>query len=63
VIVAWREASRRPVAVQLAAFIQQRIRHVYRRQWPAPVLGRMAKSRQQQQLGVDGRSRPPVLLV
>jgi hypothetical protein len=36
---------------QPTAFIQQRIRHVYRRQWPTPNC--MAKSRHQLQLGLD----------
>ena len=39
---------------QLAAFIQQRIRNVYRRQRPAALPSRTAKSRHQSQLGVDG---------
>jgi hypothetical protein len=39
---------------QLAAFIQQRIRHGYRRQRPTPLPSRTAKSRHQMQLGVDG---------
>ena len=39
---------------QLAAFIQQRIRHVYRRQRPSPLSSRPAQSRHQSQLGVDG---------
>jgi len=30
---------------QLATFIQQRIRHVYRRKRPTPLPSRMAKSR------------------
>jgi len=38
---------------QLAAFIQQRIRDTYRRQRPAPLPCRTAKSRHQSQLGVD----------
>jgi hypothetical protein len=33
--------SRSPLS-QLAAFIQQRIRHVYRRQWTAPLPSRTA---------------------
>jgi hypothetical protein len=40
--------------VSLRAFIQQRIRHVYRRQRPTPLLRRTAKRRRQSQLGVDG---------
>ena len=44
----------RSTSRQLAAFIQQRIRHVYRRHWPAPLPSRTAKSRHQSQLGVDG---------
>jgi len=36
------------------AFIQQRIPYVYRRQRPAPLPSRTAKSRHQSQLGVDG---------
>jgi hypothetical protein len=39
---------------QLAAFIEQRIRHVYRRQRSTPFPSRTAKSRHQSQLGVDG---------
>jgi hypothetical protein len=35
-------------------FLQQRIRHVYRRQQPTSLLSRTAKSRHQSQLGVDG---------
>jgi hypothetical protein len=38
----------------LAALSQQRIRHVYRWQRPAPLLGRTAKRRHQAQFGVDG---------
>jgi hypothetical protein len=38
---------------QLAAFIQQRIRHVYRRR-TTPLPSRTAKSRHQSQLGCDG---------
>ena len=38
---------------QLAAFIQQLIRHGYRRHRPTPFASRMAKSRDQWQLGVD----------
>jgi hypothetical protein len=38
----------------LAAFIQQRIRHAYRRQRPTPLPSRTAESRHQSQLGVDG---------
>jgi hypothetical protein len=37
---------------QLAAFIQQRIRHVYPRQRTTPLPSRTAKSRHQSQLGV-----------
>jgi hypothetical protein len=36
-----------------AAFIQQRIRHVYRRQRPAPLPSRKTKRRHQSQPGVD----------
>jgi hypothetical protein len=43
-----------PKLVSPAAFIQQRIRHAYRRQRPTPRPSRMAKSRHQSQLGVDG---------
>jgi hypothetical protein len=39
---------------QLAAFIQQRIRHVYRPQRPTPLPSRTAESRHQPQLGIDG---------
>jgi hypothetical protein len=39
---------------QLAALIQQRIRHINRRQRPTPLLSRTAESRHQSQLGVDG---------
>jgi hypothetical protein len=39
---------------QLAAFIQQRIRHVYRPQRPTPLPSRTAKNCHQPQLGVDG---------
>jgi hypothetical protein len=39
---------------QLAAFIQQRIRYVYRRQRPTPLPSRTAKTGHQSQLGVDG---------
>jgi hypothetical protein len=38
---------------QLAAFIQQRIRHGYRRQRPTPLPSCTAKIRHQSQLGVD----------
>ena len=38
----------------LAAFIQQRIRRVYRRQRPTPLPSHMVKDRHQLQLGVDG---------
>jgi hypothetical protein len=38
---------------QLAAFIQQRIRHVYRRQRSTSLQSRAAKCRHQAQLGVD----------
>jgi hypothetical protein len=38
---------------QLVAFIHQRIRHVYRRQWTSPFPCRTAKSRHQSQLSVD----------
>jgi hypothetical protein len=56
-------AGCRPLG-QLAAFVQQRIRHVYRRQRPAPLPSCTAKSRYQQQLGADGGlRRPPVLRV
>jgi hypothetical protein len=37
-----------------AALIQQRIRHVYRRQRSTPLPSRTAKSRHQSQLGVEG---------
>jgi hypothetical protein len=37
-----------------AAFIQQRIRHGYRRQRPTPLPSGMAESRHQSQLGIDG---------
>jgi len=39
---------------QLAALIQQRIRHIYQRQRPTPLPSRTAKSRHPSQLGVDG---------
>jgi hypothetical protein len=39
---------------QFAAFIQQRIRHIYRRQPPTLLPSRIAKSRHQSRLGVDG---------
>jgi hypothetical protein len=42
-----------PQLSQFAAFIQQRIRHVDRRQRTAPLLSRKTKSRHQSQLGVD----------
>jgi hypothetical protein len=38
---------------QLAAFIQQRIHHVYRRQRPTPLPSRTAKSRRPLQLGLN----------
>jgi hypothetical protein len=44
---------------QLASFIEQRIRHGYRRQWPAPLPSRTAKTRHQSQLGVDGLDVAP----
>jgi hypothetical protein len=49
----WRIANAHAFG-QLAAFIQQRIRYVYRRQRPTPLPSRTAKSRHQSQLGVDG---------
>jgi len=39
---------------EVAAFIQQRIRHVYRRQRPTPLPSGRAQHRHQSQLGVDG---------
>jgi hypothetical protein len=47
---------------QLAAFIQQRIRHAYRRQRPTPLPSRTAKSSHQSRLGVDGVSMLPMRL-
>ena len=38
---------------QIAAFIEQRIRHTYRWQQPTPLPSRTAKSRHQSQLGID----------
>jgi hypothetical protein len=43
---------------QLHAFIQQRIRHVYRRQRPTSLPSRTAKSRHQSQLGIDDLDVP-----
>jgi hypothetical protein len=39
---------------QLAAFIQQRVRHVCRRQRTAPLPSRTAQHRHQSQLGIEG---------
>jgi hypothetical protein len=47
-------------SVSARAFIQQRIRHVYRRQRPAPLPSRTAKSRHQSQFGVDGPLVPHI---
>jgi hypothetical protein len=44
----------RRVPLSSQAFIQQRIRHIYRRQRPTALPSRTAKSRHQAQLGVDG---------
>ena len=41
-------------SISSQAFIQQRIRHVYRRQRPTPLPSRTAKNRDQSQLAVDG---------
>jgi hypothetical protein len=47
-----------PQLGQLAALIQQRIRHVYRRQRPTPLPSRMAKNRDHSQLIVEGGAGP-----
>jgi hypothetical protein len=44
--------------VSFAAFIQQRIRHVYRRQRPTPLPSRTAKNRHQPKLIVEGGAGP-----
>jgi hypothetical protein len=46
----FRQLVRRGSPVKLAEFIQQRIRHVYRRQRPTPLPSRTAKRRHQPKL-------------
>ncbi len=48
---------------QLAAFIQQRIRHVDRRQWPTPLPSRTAQSRKRSSESMVSMSRTREALV